>query len=51
LQTALNGKQATLISGTNIKTVGGVSVLGSGDIPMSGGANPAMVRYISLLLG
>lgn len=32
LQTALNDKQATLISGTNIKTVGGVSLLGSGDV-------------------
>ena len=31
-QTALNGKQATLVSGTNIKTVNGESLLGSGDI-------------------
>lgn len=36
LQTALDGKQETLVSGTNIKTVNGVSVLGSGDIPISG---------------
>lgn len=28
---AFNGKQAALVSGTNIKTVGGVSLLGSGD--------------------
>jgi hypothetical protein len=35
LQTALNTKQDTLISGTNIKTVGGISLLGSGDIPNS----------------
>jgi hypothetical protein len=27
-----NGKQAALVSGTNIKTVGGVSLLGSGDV-------------------
>lgn len=27
-------KQATLVSGTNIKTVGGVSVLGAGNIPV-----------------
>ena len=27
-----NNKQAALVSGTNIKTVGGVSVLGSGDV-------------------
>ncbi len=28
----LNGKQATLVSGTNIKTVNGTSILGSGNI-------------------
>jgi hypothetical protein len=27
------GGQAALVSGTNIKTIGGVSLLGSGDIP------------------
>jgi hypothetical protein len=32
IQTQLNGKQATLNSGTNIKTVGGVSLLGAGDV-------------------
>jgi len=32
LQTALNAKQALLISGTNIKTLSGQSVLGSGDL-------------------
>lgn len=31
-QTALNAKQDTLVSGTNIKTVNGVSILGSGNI-------------------
>ena len=31
-----NGKQATLVSGTNIKTVGGVSLLGSGDLGVIG---------------
>jgi hypothetical protein len=30
--TTFNGKQAALVSGTNIKTVGGVSLLGSGDL-------------------
>ena len=35
-QTALNAKQATLVSGTNIKTINGTSVLGSGDITISG---------------
>ena len=40
LQTALDDKQATLVSGSNLKTVGGVALLGSGDIPI-GGALPA----------
>jgi hypothetical protein len=31
-QAALNAKQNTLVSGTSIKTVGGASLLGSGDI-------------------
>jgi len=32
LNTALNARQATLVSGTNIRTVGGQSLLGSGDV-------------------
>lgn len=32
LQTSLDGKQATLVSGTNIKTVGSQSLLGSGNL-------------------
>lgn len=34
----ITGKQDTLVSGSNIKTINGVSVLGSGDITVSGGA-------------
>ena len=34
-----NGKQDTLVSGTNIKTVNGSSLLGSGDLVVSGGAS------------
>ena len=34
--TALNAKQATLVSGTNVKTVNGNSLLGSGDLVVSG---------------
>lgn len=34
----LSGKQDTLVSGTNIKTLNGSSVLGSGDLVLSGGA-------------
>lgn len=37
LQSALNEKQATLISGTNIKTVNGNSLLGSGNITINAG--------------
>lgn len=36
LQTALDSKQATLVSGTNIKTVNGTSLLGSGNLAVSG---------------
>ena len=32
-----NGKQPTLVSGTNIKTINGSSVLGSGDLVVGGG--------------
>jgi hypothetical protein len=32
LQSAINGKQDTLVSGTNIKTVNSTSILGSGDL-------------------
>lgn len=34
-QTALNAKQATLVSGTNIRTINGNSLLGSGDLSLS----------------
>jgi len=42
LQATLDGKQAALASGVNIKTVNGQSLLGSGDIVVS--ANPDLVR-------
>jgi hypothetical protein len=35
--TTFNSKQATLVSGTNIKTVNGTSLLGSGNVVISGG--------------
>jgi hypothetical protein len=41
IQTQINSKQATLVSGTNIKTVNSTSLLGSGDIAIS--ANPSGV--------
>jgi Pectate lyase superfamily protein len=36
LATALNAKQATLSSGTNIKSVNGTTLLGSGDVAVTG---------------
>ena len=36
LQPSLDGKQNTLVSGTSIKTINGNSLLGSGDIQISG---------------
>ena len=41
VDTKLNGKQNTLVSGTNIKTINGNSLLGSGNITIQGGASEA----------
>ena len=41
LQGALDNKQDTLVSATNIKTINGSSVLGSGDLAVGGGGAPA----------
>jgi hypothetical protein len=41
LAAALAGKQATLVSATNIKTVNGNSLLGAGDLVISGGGSAA----------
>ena len=38
VETEINGKQETLVSGTNIKTINGSSLLGSGDISISASA-------------
>ena len=37
----ISGKQATLVSGTNIKTINGDSILGSGDLVVTGEAGEA----------
>ena len=37
VQDVINGKQDTLVSGTNIKTINGNSILGSGNLVISGG--------------
>ena len=39
LQEVINGKQDTLVSGTSIKTINGESLLGSGDIKITGGSS------------
>lgn len=47
LQAALDAKQATLVSATNIKTVNGSTLLGSGDLVVSAGAggSTTQVQY------
>jgi len=42
---ALLGKQPQLVSGQNIKTINGQSILGSGDLPISGGSD---IGFITL---
>lgn len=44
LQAQVSGKQATLVSGTNIKTINSVSLLGSGDYSITASSN--MVRTL-----
>ena len=49
-KTAWNGKQDTLVSGTNIKTVNNQSLLGSGNIEIQGGMTPAQEETIATAL-
>lgn len=42
VQDALNGKQDTLVSGTNIKTINGNSLLGSGDLTIQSGSGDSV---------
>lgn len=44
IYTKLNTKQEILVSGTNIKTINGNSILGSGDISLSGGGSSIILR-------
>lgn len=46
-KTELAQKQDTLVSGTNIKTINGTSILGSGNIAISGGSSTTPMRYIT----
>lgn len=43
----ISGKQDTLVSATNIKTINGVSVLGSGDLIVSGGGGGGAVLSVA----
>jgi chromosome segregation ATPase len=42
--TAIAGKQDTLVSGTNIKTINGESIIGSGNLEISGGGSGVIIR-------
>ena len=45
LTAQLNSKQDTLVSGTNIKTINGNSILGSGDLTITGGTTDLSNYY------
>jgi hypothetical protein len=47
LQAALDAKQATLVSATNIKTINGTTILGSGDMVVGGGSGPTALKKTS----
>ena len=49
LADALNSKQDALVSGTNIKTVNNISLLGSGNIQIVGGVQDVRVDSISVV--
>lgn len=47
VKTAVDAKQDTLVSGTNIKTINGNSVLGGGDLVISAGADILEIQVFS----
>ena len=47
LAEAVSGKQDTLISGENIKTINNISILGAGNITVSGGGGGGDYQYYS----
>jgi hypothetical protein len=47
VKTAVDAKQDTLVSGTNIKTINGNSVLGGGDLTISGAADILEIQVFS----
>ena len=46
LQGKLDAKQNTLVSGTNIKTINGESILGEGNITIEGGTGDVTQQYV-----
>ena len=51
LQEVVNGKQDTLVSGVNIKTINGNTILGSGDLTISGGQSYSAGDFIDITSG
>lgn len=49
--TAIGGKQDTLVSGTNLKTVNGNSLLGGGDLAVSGGGADNSTETVAISSG
>ena len=47
LTNELGTKQDTLVSGTNIKTINGASILGNGDITIAGGGDVDLTNYVT----
>lgn len=48
IQTQFTGKQDTLVSGTNIKTVNGTTLLGSGDLVVGGSVTTSTIDHNQL---
>ena len=51
LNTAINGKQATLVSGTNIKTINSSSILGSGNLDVGKVTEVSVVGTTPIIVG
>lgn len=49
IQTQLNAKQATLVSGTNIKTINNQSLLGSGNISIASDTTGLYAKILSIV--
>jgi len=49
LATSLSEKQNTLVSGTNIKTINGSSILGSGNLTVTSTSNPRLLGFSGVI--